>query len=361
MMRTSDRSSEEGQLINVRTARPRRALRGPVLIAVSALVAALIPGAATAATTKTLTMSQTFEFGDQKWKETIIATDGASDSVQIYLAKAHKKVKDGKVIYNLHESQSWSFSGLSTNTVDIAGNLTGTIDLGNQHSGLFAADIELKGIDGEKVEYSCNDKLERRVVQKTADSTMSLHTGNDVFGNVTSIPKRATVTVNKGCTGGGGGGGHTLTCPADGEKSVFGGGFNFGGSSAYFNWSGSTNGSISAMTQRSVTSGVSYMAYLSGKVAKNRISVENDLSKGSVDAAGLPRLSGKGTVTDTGNQTQGGWENCGKDKEYRSTSKSSQAMSGDLTFTPSGGTGKSSGDAYDSETGAVSKMDVRNR
>jgi hypothetical protein len=338
-------------------------MRGGVLIAVAALTAALMPSPASAATTKILTMSQTFEFGGQKWRETITATDGSTDSVSISLSKAYKKSKDGKLVYNLRETQSWNFSSLNANTVDIASDLTATIDLGAQHPGLFEADIELNAIDGKGIDKSCNGKLKRRTVQKSGDSTMSLHTGNEVFGNVTTIPKRANVIVNSGCTGGGGGGG-ALTCPGDGEKSVSGNGFNFSGSSKFFNWAGTlggTNATISMMKQTSPVSGVSLLEMLSGKVAKSRVSVENDLSGGSVDGENLPRLSGKGTVMDAGAQSTSPWTNCGKGKEYRSISKSAPGQGGDLTFTPTGGSSVSSGDVYDMEGGSTTKMDVRNR
>ena len=305
-------------------------------------------------------MSQTFEFGGQKWKETITATDGATDSVSVSLSKAYKKTKDGKVVYNLRETQSWNFPTLDAGTVDIESDLTATINLGEQHPGLFEADIDLKTIDGEGIDSSCNNKLKRRVVQKSNGSTMSLHTENEVFGNVTTIPKRANVTVNTGCTGGGGGGG-SFPCPADGEKGVSGSGYNFSGGMNFFSWSGSTAGDITAMRQSSPAPGVSYMAFLSGVAARSRISVANDLSNGSVDGAGLPHLSGEGTVTDASGQSTSGWSNCGSGKEYRSVSKSSSSMGGDLTYTPAGGNGKSSGDIYESESGSTSKMDVRNR
>lgn len=337
-------------------------MRGSVLLAVAALTAALVPSPASAATTKVLTMSQTFEFDGQKWRETITATDGTTDSVSVSFSKAFKKKKDGKLVYNLRETQSWNFSSLNANTVDIASDLTATINLGSQHTGLFEADIDLNAIAGQGIDKSCNDKLKRRVVQKSGGSTMSLHTGNEVFGNVTSIPKRATVIVNTGCTGGGGGGG--LPCPGDGDKSVSGNGFNFTGSSKFFSWSGTlvgSNAAISMMKQTSPESGVSLLEMLSGKVVKNRVSVDNDLSKGSVDGANLPRLSGKATVTDAGNQSTSKWTNCGKGKEYRSISKTAPGQGGDLTFTPTGGNAVSSGDVYESESGATSKMDVRNR
>lgn len=306
-------------------------------------------------------MSQVFEFDGQKWRETITATDGSTDSVSISLSKAYKKTKDGKLVYNLRETQSWNFSNLNANTVEIASNLTATINLGAQHEGLFEADIDLVPIDGKSIDSSCNNKLKRRVVQKSGASTMTLHTGNEVFGNVTRIPQRANVTVNNGCTGGGGGGGHTLTCPVDGEKSVTGTAFNFSGGTEFFSWSGSTTGNITASQQKLGTPGFSYMAFLSGKVVKSRISVANDLSNGSVNGANLPRLSGEGTVTEAMGQSTSGWSNCGSGKEYRTVSKSSSSVGGDLTFTPTGGSGMSSGDVFENESGTTSKMDVRNR
>ena len=348
-------------MVSTSPARRRRALRGGVLVAAAALVATLVPGTAAAATTKVLNMSQTFEFEGQKWKETITAIDGATDSVSVSLAKSYKKTNDdGKVIYNLRETQSWNFSSLEANSVEIASNLTATINLGEQHPGLFEADIDLVPIDGKSIDSSCNNKLKRRVVQKSGGSTMSLHTGNEVFGNVTTIPQRATVTVNNGCSGGGGG--HALTCPVDGEKGVAGTGFDFSGGTQFFSWSGSTTG-LNTPSQQEIgsTPGFSHMAFLSGKVAKDRITVANDLSTGSVDAANLPRLSGQGTVTEASNQSTSGWSNCGSGKEYRTISKSSSSMGGDLTFTPTGEGSMSSGDPYDSESGTTSKMDVRNR
>jgi hypothetical protein len=332
---------------------------------VAALSAALVPSPASAATTKFLTMSQTFEFEGQKWRQTIQATDGATgDTLSVSLSKVSKKSKDGKLVYNLRETQMWSFSSLNENTVDIKNDLTATINLGNQHPGLFEADITLEPISGKRIEGFCDNNIKRRVVQKKSGSTMSLHTENSVFGNVTTIPKRATVTTDNGKCTGGGGGGHTLSCPGDGDKSVSGNGFNFTGGTKFFSWSGTlagTNATINVMKQTSPTSGVSLVQMLNGKVVKSRVSVENDLSKGSVDGEGLPRLSGKGTVADTGNQSQGTWTNCGKGKEYRSISKSAPGQGGDLTFTPTGANSISSGESYDSESGSASKMDVRNR
>jgi hypothetical protein len=348
----------------MRSARRGRALRVSVLLAVTALTAALVPSPVQAGTTgsKSLIMSQTFEFDGQKWRETIIAMDGGSDSVWITLAKVSKKSKDGKLVYNLRESQQWSFSGLDANTIQINSDLTASIDMGDQHP-LFDADIDLKTISGKGIQKFCNGNIKRRVVEKTGGSSMSLKTGNSVFRTVKWIPKRATVTTDNGKCAGSGGGGH-YPCPTDGAKSVSGFGFMPDGS--YLSWAGNLAGGsyaqIHATIQRALGDGGTWSAMLSGKVVKSRVVVANDLSKGSVDGTGLPRLKGKGTVNADETNPPGTWYPCGKnqDKESRQTSKSG-TQGGNLTFTPTGADAMSSDQEFSSEWGSTTKTDVRNR
>jgi hypothetical protein len=342
------------------SARPRA--RYAIALGVASLVAALVPAPAQAAEPSgSVMLKQSFKFGGSNWVETIYASDTAGpDTVQVTLSKVrHKKNSNGKTVYKLREMQSWYFFGLNENTVEInPNNLSGSIDLGNQLPGVFEADINFAKIPGKVIKKTCNNNLSKLAVQKSSGSSMTLHTGNDLFGNLTKVPSKGTATYNNGkCNTSG----HGSFCPKP-NKGISGNGTT-GGQSLMWQGSvanGATLGDIYVSHSKAIEDSNnkgSWSATVMGKIQKDRVNTNDKV----LNVQGLPTLSGEGVVTGLGPESTGSWSNCSKEKRVRDVIRFGD-QGGSLQFKASGSNPiAANGLDDDTDSGSWRRTEVGNR
>lgn len=337
----------------------------------AALTASLVPTAAQAGymsgPTKTIMLKQAFTYDGQKWLQTVYGYDNSSstDSLSVSFAKVFKKKNSaGKLVYSLRESQSFYFSGLDDSTVTVTSGLLGAINLGNQMPGIFSGKIQLAKITGKDIVSKCNGNIKTRVVKSTGTSSMSLQTNNSVFGTVKNVPAKGIVTTDNGkCTSSGG-----SHCGRD-SSSLSGSGSLPGNGHLYVSASlasGASMANVYASSSHPI-SDVSYPMYAShsasmmGKVVKSRVDIAANLSTGSFDASGLPKLSGKANANSTGRAEARPYTNCSKTKKERAIDRPA-ALGGTFGFTPSGESKVSLSEVDPTTSYAyLSRWDVANR
>jgi hypothetical protein len=355
--------------------RTRALKRAIAVLTTATALGALVPAPASAGggvglASRSIRVAQRFTLGGARWLVTVTGTDtdGSTDSVSVSFSRGYTRRRPNRaLIHRLTEMQTFSFSSLADNTVVVNSNFTGTINLRDQLPGVFEGDIDIVRIPDTRVRSSCNGNIKTAPVRTTNASNIDLRTENTVFGRFRKVPDRGTATRSTGnCPFTPG----RVPCPGA-SRSLNGFGFDNDGGS--FSWGASAPnagnyGTLSATSSRpfpsSTTLGTgpngSYIAQIFGTVLKSRISVPENLSAGSADARNLPRLAGIGNATATAAQSASGYTNCGRDKRFRSLTRTG-TQGGNLTFTPSGGQAASSGDDFSFESGSLSKVQVSKR
>ena len=307
------------------------------------------PAAADGTPTPAVLLKQAIVADGEPWVMTILGTtsgyqgQGGQRNGEHVSVTFEKRVKrrtpDGGIAYSLVEMHRYDFMWLDEGTVDIdKDSLTGTIDLGDQHAGLFEANIRFGKIEGEPPEFVCGDSNERRRVSTTAESSLMLKTDHPALGTVTTVPQEGEVSsVNAGeCDLGAG-------CPVEGLH-MYGKLREVGGGEQAdrFRWMGirpdEGPGQIEVQARWVIATDATRTSRHSGRVQRWRIDIEPNLSHGDINFNGLPRLSGKANLMRQGEvftHEQG----CRRGPRMRLFRWRifDASQSGDLTYRPRGG------------------------
>ena len=315
-----------------------------LLATIVALVPA--PAAADGQPTPAVLLKQAIVADGERWVMTIVGTTSGyqgqgglqrhGEHVSVTFEKrVERKTPDGGIAYSLVEMQRYDFMWLDEGTVDIDKNsLTGTIDLGDQHAGLFEANLTFGKIDGEHPEFACGDSNRRRHVSTTAKSTLMLKTDHPALGTITTVPREGEVSAtNAGeCDLG-------ASCLVEGfhmqgKLREVGGGEQ----ADRFRWMGirpnSGPGQIEVQARWVIATDATRTARHSGRVKRWRIDIEPNLSHGEINFNGLPRLSGRANLDRQGEAhtiEQGCQTRLFRWRVYEAL------QSGDLTYRPRGG------------------------
>ena len=326
------------------------------VVLLATLVVALLPAPAVADGTPTpvVVLKQAIVADGEPWVMTIMGTTSGyqgqgglnrhGEHVSVTFEKQVKRrTPDGGIAYSLVEMHRYDFMWLDEGTVDIdRDSLTGTIDLGDQHAGLFEANITFGKIDGEPPKFACGDSNLRRHVSTAAESSLMLKTDHPALGTITTVPPEGEVSATSAgkcpfrrCLVEGlhmGGKLREVGAPRDPGPGD-------GGEQAdRFHWSGirpdEGPGQIEVRARWAIATDATRTASHSGRVQRWRIDIAPNLSHGDLNLNGLPRLSGKANLIREGEAHI--HEQACKAQLYRWRGYKA-LQSGDLTYRPRGG------------------------
>lgn len=321
------------------------------LVLLAILVALLPrPAAADGDPTPAVVLKQAIVADGERWVMTIVGTTSGyqgqgglqrhGEHVSVTFQKrVERKTPNGGIAYSLVEMQRYDFKWLDEGTVDIdRDSLTGTIDLGDQHAGLFEANLAFGKIHGEPPEFVCGNSNKRRHVSTTAESSLMLKTDHPALGTITTVPREgevSSVDAGEKCP--------HADCPVvglhmNGKLRQVGDGEQ----ADRFRWEGSLPAEgpaqIEVQARWAIATDATWTARHSGRVQRWRIDIASNLSHGDINFNGLPRLSGKANLVRQGNvftHEQG----CPRGERMRlyRWRMFDALQSGDLTYRPRGG------------------------
>lgn len=302
------------------------------------LGASLLVPSASAATPEKIRLRGPVTIDSSTWTQEILATDGvAKDSVTVSLSK-RLPTDPGT---NLRETHSYSFPDLPSDTVEVADNLTGSINipaLSLETGGLLAMDVDLVKIDGVTPKSRCGGEVRRRLVNIADGSSFSLDTLNPVLGDVSGLPETGTFTIERGeCAG--------ASCRKLSRALVGVSSRELLGVEETFEWEKRQNflqdkTTIDVRLERELVSPLDILetTIVGSTIAKVSGTLENGgVGKNATtfNADGLPLLSGQAVLSNLGDVEKGAWTKCSSLEGYRLEDRNGD-QSGTLAFSPTG-------------------------